>query len=152
MSIPAFLVLADGSVFHGRSVGAAGHVTGEVVFDTTMTGYQEALVDGAHAGRILGFTYPQIGNTGCTQATSAAGMQAAGVVMREMSPIASSWQSREPLDAWLQRQGKVAVAGVDTRRLTRLLRDGGPQAGCLVAGEGLDVAAALALARSAAAA
>ncbi|MBN8728633.1 MAG: glutamine-hydrolyzing carbamoyl-phosphate synthase small subunit [Xanthomonadales bacterium] len=149
MTTPALLALADGSVFHGVSIGAPGKTVGEVVFNTSMTGYQEILTDASYARQIVTLTYPHIGNTGCNAADDESGRaQAAGLVIRDLPLIASSWRSEETLDAWLRRNGVVAIAGVDTRRLTRILREGGAQAGCILAGEDIAADDAIAAARA----
>ncbi len=136
MSKPALLALADGSVFHGVSIGAEGVSVGEVVFNTAMAGYQEILTDPSSQGQLLAFTYPHIGNTGANDADNeSAGMQAAGLILREVPRPPSSWRAQQSLPEFLAAQGAVAIAGVDTRRLTRLLRDKGTQGGCIVAGE-----------------
>ncbi len=153
MPPPAILVLADGSVFRGESVGVHGQTVGEVVFNTAMTGYQEILSDPSYARQIVTLTYPHIGNVGTTdEDQESAGIPAAGLVIRDASMITSNWRSQEPLEAWLSRHGVVAIAGLDTRRLTRILREKGAQSGCIMAaalGEGaVDEAAALAAARA----
>jgi carbamoyl-phosphate synthase small subunit len=144
MSAPAVLALADGSIFRGQSIGASGNTTGEVVFNTAMTGYQEILTDPSYARQIVTLTYPHIGNTGTTpEDLESAQLYASGLVIRELSPLASSWRSESPLGEFLQRGKLVAIAGVDTRRLTRLLREGGAQAGCIMTGERIDEGAAV---------
>ncbi len=149
MTIPALLALADGSVFRGRAVGAEGQAVGEVVFNTAMTGYQEILTDPSYARQIVTLTYPHIGNTGCNAADAeSARVHAAGLVIRDLPLAASSWRAEEPLDAYLKRNGIVAIAEVDTRRLTRRLRDGGAQNGCILAGAAATEDAALAAARA----
>ena len=149
MSNPAILVLEDGSVFRGESIGAPGLSVGEVVFNTAMTGYQEILTDPSYLRQIVTLTYPHIGNTGANpEDEESPRVQAAGLVIRDLPILASNWRSREPLDAYLRRNGLVAIAGIDTRRLTRILREKGAQNGCLQAGEGADEAAALAAARA----
>lgn len=149
MTTPALLALADGNLFRGVSIGAAGQVVGEVVFNTAMTGYQEILTDPSYAQQIVTLTYPHIGNTGCNEADAESDrVHAAGLVIRDLPLLASNWRSSEPLDAYLGRHRIVAIAGIDTRRLTRLLRDRGAQSGCIVAGDAIDVEAALAAARA----
>ena len=124
----AWLVLADGTIFEGVPLGARGAATGEAVFTTAMTGYQEVLTDPSYAGQIVTMTAPEIGNVGINSEDSeAARPHVAGFVVRDASPVASSWRAQEDLDAFLARHGVVGIAGVDTRRLTRLLRDGGSQ-------------------------
>ncbi len=150
MTDPALLVLADGSIFRGRSIGAIGSAVGEVVFNTAMSGYQEILTDPSYSRQIVTLTFPQIGNVGCNpDDAESAGAHAAGLVIRDASRVASNWRSQESLQAWLARHGVVAIAEVDTRRLTRILRSSGAQSGCIVAGAGAgDVEAALAQARA----
>ncbi len=149
LSKPALLVLEDGSVFRGRSIGADGEALGEVVFNTAMTGYQEILTDPSYRKQIVTLTYPHIGNTGVNvEDEESDRVQAAGLVIRDLPLRASNWRLQEPLDVWLRRQGVVAIADIDTRRLTRILREKGAQNGCLQAGTGLDEASALAAARA----
>ena len=149
MTTPALLALADGSLFRGVSIGADGQTCGEVVFNTAMTGYQEILTDPSYAQQIVTLTYPHIGNTGCNAVDAESErIHAAGLVVRDLPLLASNWRSEETLDACLRRQGIVAIADIDTRRLTRLLSSGGAQNGCLVAGESIDEGAALAAARA----
>lgn len=133
---PAVLALADGSIFSGFSVGAAGTTVGEVVFNTSMTGYQEILTDPSYASQIVTLTYPHIGNTGVNPLDMESPQAwASGLVIREMSPIVSNWRAEGSLIDFLKQQKIVAIAGVDTRRLTRLLRDRGAQAGCIMTGD-----------------
>ncbi|WP_333681904.1 glutamine-hydrolyzing carbamoyl-phosphate synthase small subunit [Dyella sp.] len=149
MPHPALLALEDGSVFHGHSVGATGETVGEVVFNTAMTGYQEILTDPSYARQIVTLTYPHIGNTGCNEADAESDkVHTAGLIVRDVPRRASNWRSTESLPDYLKRHGIVAIAGIDTRRLTRILRDKGAQNGCLVAGESIDAEAALAKARA----
>lgn len=144
MTTPALLALADGSLFRGVSIGASGRTCGEVVFNTAMTGYQEILTDPSYAQQIVTLTYPHIGNTGCTAVDEESSrVHAAGLVIRDLPLLASNWRSEETLDAYLRRHGIVAIAGIDTRRLTRILSSGGAQNGCIVAGEAIDADAAL---------
>jgi len=143
----AILVLEDGTVFEGVSVGAPGLSIGEVVFNTAMTGYQEVLTDPSYARQLVTLTYPHIGNTGCTdQDDEAARAWAAGLIVRDVPRRPSSWRAQAALPDWLRERGIVAIAGVDTRRLTRLLRERGAQNGALMAG-GIDVEKALEAAR-----
>jgi len=145
----ALLALEDGSVFHGHSVGATGETVGEVVFNTAMTGYQEILTDPSYARQIVTLTYPHIGNTGCNEVDAESDkVHTAGLIVRDVPRRASNWRSTESLPDYLKRHGIVAIAGIDTRRLTRILRDKGAQNGCLVAGEAIDAEAALAKARA----
>ncbi|OOG49335.1 carbamoyl-phosphate synthase small subunit [Rhodanobacter sp. C06] len=149
MSLPALLALEDGSVFHGHAVGATGETVGEVVFNTAMTGYQEILTDPSYSRQIVTLTYPHIGNTGCNAEDAESDrVHAAGLIVRDVPRRASNWRSTESLPDYLKRHGVVAIAGIDTRRLTRILRDKGALAGCIVAGETVDEAAALAKARA----
>jgi carbamoyl-phosphate synthase small subunit len=149
MTIPALLALADGSVFRGISIGAEGRTSGEVVFNTAMTGYQEILTDPSYAQQIVTLTYPHIGNTGCNaEDAESPRVHAAGLVIRDLPLAASNWRSQETLDAYLKRNGIVAIAEIDTRRLTRILRDTGAQGGCILAGARASEADALAAARA----
>lgn len=130
----AWLALADGTIFEGESYGAEGATTGEVVFTTGMTGYQEVLTDPSYCGQIVTMTSPHIGNTGINTGDpeSVDGKpQVSGFVIREASPIVSNWRATESLDEYLRRSGIVAISGVDTRRLTRFIRDRGSQNGCI---------------------
>ena len=149
MTAPAVLALADGSVFRGQSIGAAGNTTGEVVFNTAITGYQEILTDPSYARQIVTLTYPHIGNTGATpEDMESSQIYAAGLVIRELSLVSSSWRAAGTLGDFLQRGRVVAIAGIDTRRLTRLLRDQGAQAGCIMTGERVEEAVAVRAARA----
>jgi carbamoyl-phosphate synthase small subunit len=149
VTAPAVLALADGSIFKGQSIGAAGNTTGEVVFNTAITGYQEILTDPSYARQIVTLTYPHIGNTGVTpEDMESAQIYASGLVVRDLSLIASSWRAAGTLSEFLQRGRTVAIAGIDTRRLTRLLREKGAQSGCIMTGERLDETAAVRAARA----
>ncbi|HHX82605.1 MAG TPA: hypothetical protein GX696_06460, partial [Pseudomonadaceae bacterium] len=133
---PALLVLEDGTVFSGIAVGADGMTVGEVVFNTAMTGYQEILTDPSYAQQIVTLTYPHIGNTGTTPEDDESDrVWAAGLVIRNLPLLASNFRNQQNLDAWLKERNVVAIAEIDTRRLTRILRDKGAQNGCLIAGE-----------------
>ncbi len=144
---PAVLVLEDGSVFRGISIGADGSSVGEVVFNTAMGGYQEILTDPSYLRQLVTLTYPHIGNTGVNpEDEESPAVQAAGLIIRDLPISPSNFRMRERLDDYLLRQGVVGIAGIDTRRLTRLLREKGAQNGCLMAGE-VDESAALAAAR-----
>ena len=144
MSVPAVLALADGSVFRGVSIGAKGNTTGEVVFNTAMTGYQEILTDPSYSRQIVTLTYPHIGNTGTTpEDQESAGVTPSGLVIRDLPLVESSWRSSLSLGDFLERGRFVAIAGIDTRRLTRLLRERGAQAGCIMTGDNVDEAAAV---------
>ncbi len=148
MTHPAILALEDGTVFEGVSAGASGQRTGEVVFNTAMTGYQEIVTDPSYARQLVTLTYPHIGNTGCTaQDDEAERPWAAGLIVRDVPRRPSNWRSQTALPEWLAARGVVAIAGIDTRRLTRLLRDRGAQNGCLWAGDDIDRDAAVEAAR-----
>ncbi|MFO1392777.1 MAG: glutamine-hydrolyzing carbamoyl-phosphate synthase small subunit [Steroidobacteraceae bacterium] len=136
MPTPAVLALEDGTVFRGISIGAAGTATGEVVFNTAMTGYQEILTDPSYARQIVTLTYPHIGNTGTNPDDLESGsVHAAGLVIRNLPLLHSNWRATETLPEFLTRGGIVAIADVDTRRLTRILREKGAQAGCIASGD-----------------
>jgi carbamoyl-phosphate synthase small subunit len=144
VSTPAVLALEDGTVFRGVSVGAKGNTTGEVVFNTAMTGYQEILTDPSYCRQIVTLTYPHIGNTGTTPEDLESGaVYAAGLVIRDLPALHSSWRSTESLGAFLLRTKVVAIAEIDTRKLTRLLREKGAQSGCIMTGENIDESAAV---------
>jgi carbamoyl-phosphate synthase small subunit len=146
---PAVLVLADGSVFRGCSIGAEGRTVGEVVFNTAMTGYQEILTDPSYAGQVVTLTYPHIGNVGANEEdVESRSVYAAGLVIRDLPLVASNWRRKEDLSTYLTRNRIVAIGDIDTRRLTRLLRTKGAQNGCIQAGK-IDEKAALAAARAA---
>ncbi|MFZ1181432.1 MAG: glutamine-hydrolyzing carbamoyl-phosphate synthase small subunit [Herbaspirillum sp.] len=146
-SIPAILALADGSVFPGVSIGADGSTTGEVVFNTAMTGYQEILTDPSYSRQIVTLTFPHIGNTGVNaEDVEAARIHAAGLVIKDLPRLTSSFRASQTLSNYLQASGIVAIAGIDTRKLTRILREKGAQSGAIVAGEqNTEAAAARAL-------
>ena len=149
MNKQALLVLEDGSVFHGRSIGCEGQTVGEVVFNTALTGYQEILTDPSYARQIVTLTYPHIGNVGVNQEdTEANRVYAAGLVVRDVPAIYSNWRGTESLPDYLARNKVVAIADIDTRRLTRILREKGAQRGCIMAGDQIDQARALDAARS----
>jgi len=144
----AILVLEDGTVFEGESVGAPGLSVGEVVFNTAMTGYQEVLTDPSYARQMVTLTYPHIGNTGMTdQDDEAHKVWSAGLIVRDVPRRPSNWRSQVSLQDWLLQRGVVAISGIDTRKLTRILRERGAQNGALMAGEGLNVETALEAAR-----
>ena len=146
---PAILALADGSIFRGESIGADGHTIGEVVFNTAMTGYQEILTDPSYAKQIVTLTYPHVGNTGTTPEDAESWkVWAAGLVIRDLPLLASNWRNKQSLPDYLKENGTVAIAGIDTRRLTRILREKGAQDGCILAGEDATEEKALELARS----
>ena len=146
---PALLVLEDGSVFRGQALGAEGTSVGEVVFNTAMTGYQEILTDPSYARQIVTLTYPQIGNTGVNdEDVESDRIHAAGLVIRQAPRRASNWRMTRTLPEYLNSEGIVAIADVDTRRLTRLIREKGALAGCIAAGDGASEAEALAAAKA----
>ena len=136
MTTPAVLALEDGTVFRGVSIGAAGTSTGEVVFNTAMTGYQEILTDPSYSRQIVTLTYPHIGNTGTNPDDHESSLvHAAGLVIRDLPLLHSSWRATESLPEFLRRRNTVAVAEIDTRKLTRILREKGAQAGCIASGD-----------------
>jgi carbamoyl-phosphate synthase small subunit len=141
--VQALVALADGTVLRGHSIGALGHATGEVVFNTSMTGYQEILTDPSYAGQIVTLTYPHVGNVG-VNADDAESRRifAAGLVIRDLPALASNWRRADDLSQYLREANVVAIAGVDTRKLTRILRERGAQNGCIVAAASLSEAAA----------
>ena len=147
-AIPAILALADGSVFQGFSIGAAGNTTGEVVFNTAMTGYQEILTDPSYSRQIVTLTYPHIGNTGVNREdVEASQIHAAGLIIKDLPRLLSNFRSQQSLSDYLKESNIVSIAGIDTRKLTRILREKGAQNGAIVAGEAassFDVAAATA--------
>jgi carbamoyl-phosphate synthase small subunit len=146
---PAILALADGSIFRGESIGADGQTIGEVVFNTAMTGYQEILTDPSYAKQIVTLTYPHVGNTGTTPEDAESWkVWAAGLVIRDLPLISSNWRDKQSLPDYLKANGTVAIAGIDTRRLTRILREKGAQDGCILAGDDATEEKALELARS----
>ena len=145
---PAILALADGTLFRGFSIGAPGATCGEVVFNTAITGYQEILTDPSYSRQIVTLTYPHIGNVGCNAEDFESGANyAAGLVIRDLPLRAENWRMQDTLPDYLQKHGVVAIAGIDTRKLTRILREKGAQAGCIMAGN-VDEAAAIAEARA----
>ncbi len=144
----ALLVLEDGTAFHGESIGVEGQAVGEVVFNTSMTGYQEILTDPSYARQIITLTYPHIGNTGMNdEDDEASHIHASGLVIRDLPLVASNWRSTGALDEYLKRRNVIGIAGIDTRKLTRILRQKGAQSGCIVAASKLDEAVALAAAK-----
>ena len=135
MRKPALLALEDGSLFRGESIGADGHAQGEVVFNTSITGYQEILTDPSYCQQIITLTYPHIGNVGVNPGDEEASrIHASGLVVRDYPRLANNWRSQQPLENYLRERSIVALAGIDTRRLTRLLREKGAQNGCIMAG------------------
>ncbi|MFC7300164.1 glutamine-hydrolyzing carbamoyl-phosphate synthase small subunit [Cognatiluteimonas weifangensis] len=148
MTQPAILALEDGTVFEGDSVGAPGLAVGEVVFNTAMTGYQEILTDPSYARQLVTLTYPHIGNTGCNAADDESTRAwAAGLIVRDVPRRPSNWRNQVALPQWLRERNVVAISGIDTRKLTRILRDRGAQHAALAAGEDIDVDAAIEAAR-----
>lgn len=148
-SAPALLALADGTLFQGRAIGALGQSTGEVVFNTAMSGYQEILTDPSYCRQIITLTYPHIGNTGVNpEDWEAKTIHAAGLVIRDLPRLASNFRSTQDLSAYLREQNIVGIADLDTRKLTRILREKGAQNGCLMAGD-VDAEAAVKAARAA---
>lgn len=149
MSKSALLVLEDGTVFRGTAIGANGSAVGEVVFNTSMTGYQEILTDPSYARQIVTLTYPHIGNYGTTpEDEESNAIHACGLVIRDLPLVASNFRSQQSLSEYLEARNVVGIADIDTRKLTRILREKGAQAGCIVAGEDLDEAQALAEAKA----
>lgn len=148
MHSPAILALADGSVFYGESIGADGQTIGEVVFNTAMTGYQEILTDPSYAKQIVTLTYPHIGNTGTTPEDKESNqVWAAGLIIRDLPLLASNWRSKQSLPEYLKENNVIAIAEIDTRRLTRLLREKGSQNGCILTGKEATAEKAIALAK-----
>lgn len=146
---PAILALADGSIFRGEAIGADGQTVGEVVFNTAMTGYQEILTDPSYAQQIVTLTYPHIGNTGTTPEDAESNrVWSAGLVIRDLPLLASNWRNTQSLPEYLKANNVVAIAGIDTRRLTRILREKGAQNGCILAGDNISEEAAIAAARA----
>lgn len=149
LSHTAVLVLEDGTIFRGLSIGASGITVGEVVFNTAMTGYQEILTDPSYCRQLVTLTYPHIGNTGANVADQESGaIQAAGLIIRDLPLVASNFRSEQSLSEYLRAESAVAIADIDTRKLTRILRDRGAQNGCIVAGSAIDEAEALKRARA----
>jgi carbamoyl-phosphate synthase small subunit len=148
VSVTAVLALADGTIFRGQSIGAKGNTTGEVVFNTALTGYQEILTDPSYARQIVTLTCPHIGNTGTTpEDLESQQIYSAGLIIRDLPILPSNWRSNESLPEFLERGRIVAIANIDTRKLTRILREKGAQAGCIMTGEQVDHAAAVRAAR-----
>ncbi len=145
----ALLALADGSIFRGIAIGVEGRVSGEVVFNTAMTGYQEILTDPSYARQIVTLTYPHIGNVGANaEDEEASAIHCSGLVIRDLPLLASNWRSESSLEDYLAHNGVTGIADIDTRRLTRILREKGAQNGCIMAGEDIDEDEALAEARA----
>ncbi len=139
MPVPAILALEDGSLFHGIAVGATGYSSGEVVFNTSMTGYQEILTDPSYSRQLVTLTYPHIGNTGTnSEDFESHRVYAAGLIIRDLPVLHSNFRAEQSLQSFLEDQQVVAIADIDTRRLTRILREKGAQSGCIAAGDDLD--------------
>ncbi len=148
MTKPAILALADGSIFRGESIGIDGQTVGEAVFNTAMTGYQEILTDPSYARQLVALTYPHIGNTGTTPEDAESNrVWVSGLIIRDLPLLSSSWRDKQPLGEYLKDNKIVAIAGIDTRRLTRILRESGAQSGCILAGDDATPERALELAR-----
>jgi carbamoyl-phosphate synthase small subunit len=148
-TVPAILALADGTIFQGISIGAAGHTTGEVVFNTAMTGYQEILTDPSYSNQIVTLTYPHIGNTGINREdVESTRVHAAGLIIKDLPLTVSNFRSTQTLADYLKAENIVALAGIDTRKLTRILREKGAQSGAIVAGINCTAEEALKLARA----
>ncbi len=149
--VPAILVLVDGSIFKGRSIGSDGISAGEVVFNTAMTGYQEMLTDPSYCRQLITLTYPHIGNVGVnSDDAESAQIYAAGLIVRDLPRLASNWRMAQPLDGYLKERGICAISDIDTRQLTRHLRETGAQSGCILAGADAHGDAAVTQARAAA--
>ncbi len=149
MRKPALLILEDGTLFRGESIGIDGQTVGEVVFNTAITGYQEILTDPSYCRQIVTLTYPHIGSTGTNdEDEESSRINAAGLIIRDLPLLASSWRNQLPLDEYLQKNSVVAIADIDTRRLTRILREKGAQSGCIMAGDNINESAALAAAKA----
>ena len=149
MKYTALLALADGTLFWGQSIGADGQSVGEVVFNTSMTGYQEILTDPSYSQQMVTLTYPHIGNTGTNEEDAESNfVYANGLIIRDLPRMANNWRNTHNLDDYLKDNNTVAIADIDTRRLTRILREKGAQNGCLIAGDSIDADAAIAAAKS----
>jgi len=145
----ALLALADGSVFYGESIGAEGQTVGEVVFNTAITGYQEILTDPSYSQQLVTLTYPHIGNVGVTtEDEESPEIAVSGLIVRDASMIHSNWRSEQSLSDYLKQNNIVGIAGIDTRRLTRVLRDKGAQNGCIIVGDNIDESSALSAAQA----
>lgn len=143
-TVPAILALADGSIFQGFSIGAAGYTSGEVVFNTAMTGYQEILTDPSYSRQIVTLTYPHIGNTGVNpEDVESNRVHAAGLIIRDLPLQVSNFRATQSLSDYLKAENIVAIAGIDTRKLTRILREKGAQSGAIVAGANVTAEMAL---------
>ena len=145
----ALLALEDGTLFWGQSIGADGQSVGEVVFNTSMTGYQEILTDPSYSKQIVTLTYPHIGNTGTTAEDAESNqVHAAGLIIRDLPRLANNWRNTQNLDEYLVENNTIAIADIDTRKLTRVLREKGAQNGCLVTGQDINKAKAVQAAKS----
>lgn len=148
-TVPAILALADGSIFKGFSIGAPGHTIGEVVFNTSMTGYQEILTDPSYSNQIVTLTYPHIGNTGVNaEDVESTRIHAAGLIIKDLPILTSNFRSSQTLSDYLKSENVVGIAGIDTRKLTRILREKGAQSGAILVGEDATAEKALELAKS----
>lgn len=146
---PALLALADGNLFHGESIGVEGQSSGEVVFNTSMTGYQEILTDPSYAQQMVTLTYPHIGNVGVNPEDQESDqIYCSGLIIRDLPILVSNFRSHSNLSDYLKENNVLAISGIDTRRLTRILREKGAQSGCIITGENIDEEKALAIARS----
>ena len=149
LSTPALLALADGTLFHGTSIGVVGEAVGEAIFNTSMTGYQEILTDPSYAKQFITFTYPHIGNVGVNEIDVEANrIWASGLIISDLSPVASNWRAEQSLSDYLIAQNVIGISGIDTRKLTRLLRDKGAQNACIMAGDDINQEAAIAKAQA----
>ncbi len=149
MRKPAILALADGTLFYGESIGSDGQTVGEVVFNTSMTGYQEILTDPSYSKQIVTLTYPHIGNVGTNPEDQESDrVCTSGLVIRDLPRLASNWRNKQPLEDYLQQNSVVAITDIDTRQLTRVLREKGAQNGCIVAGANIDADTAIGAAKS----
>lgn len=149
MGPSALLALEDGTLFWGEAIGAYGATVGEVVFNTALTGYQEILTDPSYMRQIVTLTYPHIGNVGCnSEDEESAQLYASGLIIRDLPRLYSNWRGQESLESYLKRHRRVAIADIDTRQLTRILREKGAQRGAIIAGEDMDAEAAVNFARS----
>ena len=146
---PALLALADGNLFHGQSIGIDGHSSGEVVFNTSMTGYQEILTDPSYAQQMVTLTYPHIGNVGVNADDRESDqIYCSGLIIRDLPILVSNFRSQSNLSDYLKENNVLAISGIDTRRLTRILREKGAQSGCIITGQNIDAEEALSIARS----
>ena len=148
MSKTALLALEDGTLFHGKSIGALGHSVGEVVFNTSMTGYQEILTDPSYKNQIIALTYPHIGNTGCNVIDEESNkLHLSGLIIRDVTSTPSNWRSEDSLNSYLKKSKIVGISGIDTRALTRHLRLHGSMKGCIYSGKNIDERKAIEMAK-----